>query len=150
MTFVFRTRNWQAFWIFLLCSPADVYLSTIAFVIEGFKYESIILAKAELHRVSEAINGLSAATDVVIAAIFTWLLSHSKTSFIKTNTLINKLIVSVDCLPIHFSCFNGRWQSYTINTSALTSLCSVITLILAVTMPRNFVYGAVYFLIAKL
>ncbi|OCB89308.1 hypothetical protein A7U60_g3507 [Sanghuangporus baumii] len=105
---------------------------TPTFVAEGFKYDSITLAKAELHRESEAINGLSAATDVAIAAVFTWLLSRSKTSFIRTNTLINKLI------------------SYTINTSALTSLCSVITLILAVSMPHNFVYGAVYFLVAKL
>ncbi|KAL5531066.1 hypothetical protein ACEPAG_3942 [Sanghuangporus baumii] len=113
-------------------SSVSQLASIPTFVAEGFKYDSIVLAKAELHRVSEAINGLSAAADVVIAAVFTWLLSRSKTSFIRTNTLINKLI------------------SYTINTSALTSLCSVITLILAVSMPHNFVYGSVYFLIAKL
>ena len=94
MLMIHRTRYRQ---VDFVSSPKllldDTRLLHSAFVVQGFSYRSITLAKAELHRTSEAINGLSAATDVVIAAIFTWLLFQTKTSFIRTNTLINKLIV---------------------------------------------------------
>ncbi|KAF5389732.1 hypothetical protein D9757_006066 [Collybiopsis confluens] len=96
------------------------------------KIESITLAFQQTHGISEAINGATAGSDITITLILCWLLFNSRSTVQQTNMVINKLIV------------------YSINTGALTSFCAILTLILAKTMPTNFIYGAFYYLIARL
>ncbi len=59
----------------------------------GFHLKSIHLAFSKQHKMSEAINGLAAATDVCIAALLVFLLNRSRTGFKGTNSLINTLMV---------------------------------------------------------
>ncbi|KAH8105638.1 hypothetical protein DFH11DRAFT_1733223 [Phellopilus nigrolimitatus] len=81
---------------------------------------------------SKLSNGLSAATDVVIAASLTFLLNRSRTGFRKSETMINRLIL------------------FTINTGMLTSVCAIVTVIFVSLYPDNLIYVTTYLCISKL
>ncbi|KIK60068.1 hypothetical protein GYMLUDRAFT_200935 [Collybiopsis luxurians FD-317 M1] len=104
----------------------------LAYVGQGSRLTTTTQLVQDLHPISEAINGVTAAGDITITILLCWLLYHSRTSISRTNYVINRLIL------------------YTVNTGALTSICAIITLILAHTMPTNLIYGAFYYIIARL
>ncbi|KAH7911126.1 hypothetical protein BJ138DRAFT_1151080 [Hygrophoropsis aurantiaca] len=70
--------------------------------------------------------------DMSIAGSMCYLLYTARTGFVKTDTLISKLI------------------SYSLNSGVLTSLCSLCVIMIYAIMPKNFVFLGVDFLAAKL
>ncbi|KAF9260385.1 hypothetical protein L218DRAFT_907304 [Marasmius fiardii PR-910] len=79
-----------------------------------------------------SINALSAAADVLIAAILCFLLARSKTGFRRTDTMISKLI------------------NFTANTGLATSVCALASLISLVASPNTLIYALFYFCIGRL
>ncbi|THU84766.1 hypothetical protein K435DRAFT_843545 [Dendrothele bispora CBS 962.96] len=118
---------------FILTGIATAFvLAKFAYIGKGFPIHSLKHGLAELHTISEAVNGITAATDVVITVILCWLLYRQPTITRQTNMLINKLII------------------YTMSTGLLTAICAVITLITAHSMPKNYIYSSFYFIMARL
>ncbi|KAI0793825.1 hypothetical protein C8Q74DRAFT_535054 [Fomes fomentarius] len=72
--------------------------------------------------------GLGMATDVITATALCWFLRHLKTGYSKDDSIVNKLTV------------------YAINTGVISSLG---TLVLYNSMPTNFIFMAVYFVLSK-
>ncbi|KIK52347.1 hypothetical protein GYMLUDRAFT_251289 [Collybiopsis luxurians FD-317 M1] len=105
---------------------------SLSYVGQGSRLTTTTQFVHDLRPISEAINGVTAAGDITITILLCWLLYHSRTSISRTNYVINRLIL------------------YTVNTGALTSICAIITLILAHTMPTNLIYGPLYYIIARL
>ncbi|OAX32385.1 hypothetical protein K503DRAFT_615365 [Rhizopogon vinicolor AM-OR11-026] len=76
--------------------------------------------------------GVIAFDDFVIASSLCYLIATSRTGFPSTDSFLTKLM------------------AYTINTGCLTSVTSMLTMITCAVMPRNFIFLAIEFLIAKL
>jgi len=85
-----------------------------------------------LSKLSEAIDGLTVAADVAIAAGLIYALQTAKTGFERSNGVLNRLIV------------------FAISTGFLTSLDAILALIFAVSLPSTFIYMAFYAPLAKL
>ncbi|KAL0566298.1 hypothetical protein V5O48_015721 [Marasmius crinis-equi] len=79
-----------------------------------------------------SINALSAAADVLIAAVLCYLLARSKTGFKRSDTMISKLI------------------TFTANTGLATSVCALASLISLVASPHTLIYALFYFCIGRL
>lgn len=78
-------------------------------------------------RVVRAVNALSVAADGTISLTLVYLLHKTRSGFKQTDTLINKLIV------------------YSINTSLITSVCSVGSLVATVAWPQTFIFLFFFF-----
>ncbi|KAJ8075803.1 hypothetical protein PM082_021435 [Marasmius tenuissimus] len=78
------------------------------------------------------INALSAAADVLIAAILCYLLARSKTGFKRSDSMISKLI------------------TFTANTGLATSVCALASLISLLGSPTTLIYALFYFCIGRL
>lgn len=76
--------------------------------------------------------GLGVLTDVLTAAAISWYLRKLKTGYKNSDTLVNKLI------------------AYAINTGLLTGVFSIATLVTYGTMPNNFIFISLYFVLSKL
>src|ERR1700761_1335232 len=66
----------------------------LAYVGQGSRLTTTTQLVQDLHPISEAINGVTAAGDITITILLCWLLYHSRTSISRTNYVINRLIVS--------------------------------------------------------
>ncbi|KAJ7593211.1 hypothetical protein C8J56DRAFT_930568 [Mycena floridula] len=104
----------------------------LVYVIKNFPEKSIPVAFIRFHKYSEAINGLTAAGDILLAVLMVYLLYTSRTGFKNTDTLIKKLMI------------------YTVNTGVVTSLCAILTLATAQAWGKAFIYGAFYFNASRL
>lgn len=78
-------------------------------------------------RVVRAVNALSVAADATIALTLVFLLHKIRSGFKRSDTLINKLI------------------AYAINTSLVTGICSVGSLVATVAWPQTFIFLFFYF-----
>ncbi|KAG2159076.1 uncharacterized protein EDB93DRAFT_1245631 [Suillus bovinus] len=76
--------------------------------------------------------GTITLVDFVIASSLCYLLAISRTGFSSTDSMLTKLMV------------------YVINTGCLTSICSLSVIITCATMPQNFIFLGIEFLVAKL
>ncbi|KAL5532065.1 hypothetical protein ACEPAF_5629 [Sanghuangporus sanghuang] len=91
-----------------------------------------VITLSSIAWLSKLVNSLSAGTDVSIAAVLIYLLHRSRTGFKRSETLINKLIF------------------FTINTSALTSIVAVFSVIFVTVYPDALIYVAFYVNISKM
>ncbi|KIK56805.1 hypothetical protein GYMLUDRAFT_247583 [Collybiopsis luxurians FD-317 M1] len=82
----------------------------------------------ELNNLSIAISALTAFADLLITGILSLLLQSAKTG---STVIINKLIL------------------FTINTGALTSFCSLASLISILAAPNSFIYMAFFFAMGR-
>lgn len=78
-------------------------------------------------RIVRAVNVLSVAADGAIALTLVSLLHRLRSGYRQTDTLINKLIV------------------YTINTSLITNVCSVGSLVSTIAWPHSFIFIFFFF-----
>lgn len=78
-------------------------------------------------RVVHAINSLSVAADGSIALTLVFLLHKTRSGFRRTDTVINRLII------------------YSINTSLVTSICSVGSLVATIAWPQTFIFLFFFF-----
>ncbi|TFK31579.1 hypothetical protein BDQ12DRAFT_716915 [Crucibulum laeve] len=80
------------------------------------------------------IWGLSVntATDIVLAGSLMYLLQKGRTGYQKTDSIIDKLM------------------TYTMSTGLITSITATVCLISVVTMPTQFIYMAIHFVLKKL
>ncbi|KAH0830254.1 hypothetical protein J3R83DRAFT_1615 [Lanmaoa asiatica] len=101
----------------------------IIFGIEALPLEA---STATLNGLAITINALGAAGDIVIAMVLCFKLHMSRTGFQKSDTVITKLIV------------------FSINTSLLTSLCALASLICVSVWPHAWIYIAFYYCIGRL
>ncbi|KAF9648175.1 hypothetical protein BDM02DRAFT_3096964 [Thelephora ganbajun] len=76
--------------------------------------------------------GLGVLTDVLTAVSISWYLRKLKTGYKNSDSLVNKLI------------------AYAINTGLVTSIISIACLITYGTMPGNFIFISLYFVLSKL
>ncbi|EIN13003.1 hypothetical protein PUNSTDRAFT_131231 [Punctularia strigosozonata HHB-11173 SS5] len=76
--------------------------------------------------------GVATAADVCIAAALVYYLSRNQTAFANTKRLIQRML------------------TFTIETCLITSTVTVIDIICFATMPDNFVFLGLYFLVSKL
>lgn len=76
--------------------------------------------------------GTAASLDMLVASSLCYLLATSRTGFLNTDSWIKKLI------------------GYTIDSGCLTSICSLTSIITCATMPHNFIFLSIQFLVAKL
>ncbi|VDC07097.1 unnamed protein product [Peniophora sp. CBMAI 1063] len=101
----------------------------------AFAARSVSLALDELTTLTTLPTialSLGSATDVVIALVLSFYLHTMRTGYQKSERLIDRLII------------------FSVNTGALTAAVSVSVVVLFQTMPENFVYISVYFLVCKL
>ena len=86
----------------------------------------------QLQHFSVTVNILAAAGDVSITAILCWFLHKSRSSFQRSNIMIDKLII------------------FAVNTGFLTSLCAVASMISFLAAGGTFIYIAFFFCIGRL
>lgn len=86
----------------------------------------------DIFTVAIASLGLGVLTDILTAVAISWYLRKLKTGYKKSDTLVNKLI------------------AYAINTGLLTGAFSVACLITYGTMPKNFIFISLFFVLSKL
>ncbi|KAJ3572735.1 hypothetical protein NP233_g2895 [Leucocoprinus birnbaumii] len=97
-----------------------------------YNIKSISTAEARFGHISATINGLAAAGDILLSSTMVVLLHQARTGIRQSDNMLAKLMV------------------YTINTGVITSLCSIVTLIVAVVLNKTFIYGAFYFCTGRL
>ncbi|KAL5512594.1 hypothetical protein ACEPAG_3247 [Sanghuangporus baumii] len=116
--------------IFLFAMGVAQFVTTALYYAKGAKLT--VLTLPSIAWLSKLVNSLSAATDVSIAAVLIYLLQRSRTGFRRSETLINRLIF------------------FTINTSALTSICAIFSVIFVTVYPDALIYVAFYVNISKM
>lgn len=117
---------------------ASIVLSTLVqlgfsfwFTVAGLRLPSLT-ALDDIFTVAIVALGLGVLTDVLTATAISWYLRKLKTGYKKSDTLVNKLI------------------AYAINTGLLTGAFSIACLITYGTMPNNFIFISLYFVLSKL
>ncbi|KAI6047053.1 hypothetical protein EDC04DRAFT_2876186 [Pisolithus marmoratus] len=86
----------------------------------------------QLKGISSAVNAITAASDVLIAACLCFLLQKSRTGFRRSDTMINRLML------------------FSLNTGLLTSIFAVASLISISVWPNAFIYIGFYFCVGRL
>ncbi|KAI0713215.1 hypothetical protein C8Q76DRAFT_730655 [Earliella scabrosa] len=107
------------------------FVASIIYAVKGFSIPTFVELQ-QIKVLSVCMNVFAAVGDVLIAGILCTILHNSRTSFSRSNTLINKLMV------------------FAVNTGLLTSVCACISLITFWALPNTFVYITFYFLIGRL
>ncbi|KAF8903475.1 hypothetical protein CPB84DRAFT_1823893 [Gymnopilus junonius] len=97
-----------------------------------FRTKSISDAEARFGHISEIVNGIAAAADILLGATMVCLLYLARTGIRQSDNMLAKLML------------------YTINTGAITSVWSIVTLITAVQLSKTYIYGAFYWCIGRL
>ncbi|KAH9946303.1 uncharacterized protein BXZ73DRAFT_95807 [Epithele typhae] len=104
---------------------------TLSYLSKAYKITSY-LQLGEIRTESILMNVFAATSDMAIAGTLCVILHFSKTSFSRSNTLINKLMI------------------FAINTGLLTGICACLSLITFFTAPDTFIYIIFYYLIGRL
>jgi hypothetical protein len=117
---------------------AAIVLSTLIqlgfafwFTISGLELAALTQLKS-IFRVAIVALGLGVLTDVLTAVSISWYLRRLKTGYKNSDTLVNKLI------------------AYAVNTGLVTSAVSIACLVTYGTMPENFIFISLYFVLSKL
>ncbi|KAG2138649.1 uncharacterized protein EDB93DRAFT_721103 [Suillus bovinus] len=126
----FSYRNWWLTGTLFLMVFAQLGTATV-FTVESFHLSSFsrMSTVKPLGTFSLAIG---VATDMIIAAALCFYLQKMRSSHPTADSMVNTLIV------------------YAVNTGLLTSTISLSTLILFNTMPTNFIFICMYFVLSKL
>lgn len=85
-----------------------------------------------VNALSRATNAVGAAADVSIAMALVFLLHRARSGYRRTQAIINRLI------------------TFTINTSLLTSISSILSLITISLYPHNFIYITFFLMTSRL
>ncbi|KAI9063667.1 hypothetical protein FKP32DRAFT_693080 [Trametes sanguinea] len=123
-------RNWTLL-IMIVTTSLVVFGGSIAFAVKGFGVPNFF-ALSEISGILYTSLGAGVVADILIAASMCVLLAQRQTGFARTDSMVRVLIL------------------YSVNTGALTSLCALLCLITYATMPDNFVFIGVYFVLPKL
>ncbi|KAL6298010.1 hypothetical protein BKA93DRAFT_106248 [Sparassis latifolia] len=130
---VFRLsdRNWYLSSAIVVTSLLSLATS-LAFAAKGLSINTWI-AFSKLSWIVYTNLASSVASDVFIAASLCFLLKKHRTGFTQTDSVLRVLML------------------YTINTCALTSICTIVCLIVyAATPALNFTYAGIYFVLPTL
>ncbi|KZV66846.1 hypothetical protein PENSPDRAFT_654556 [Peniophora sp. CONT] len=114
----------------IMAMTAAQLATAFAFTVRSFNVT--LINSQTIKNIGLASLALGAVTDIFTAASLSYFLHHMKTGYLRSDTLIRQLIV------------------HTVNTGLLTSLFSFAVLILYNSLPRNFVFMSVYFILVKL
>ncbi|KAH9896846.1 hypothetical protein C8Q73DRAFT_429397 [Cubamyces lactineus] len=123
-------RNWPLM-IAIVVTTLTVFGGSIAFAVKGFSLPDYF-ALSGISDILYISLGVGVVADILIAASMCVLLAKRRTGFAKTDSMVRVLIL------------------YSVNTGALTSLCALVCLITYATMPDNFIFIGVYFVLPKL
>ncbi|KAH0826781.1 hypothetical protein J3R83DRAFT_5196 [Lanmaoa asiatica] len=126
----FSNKSWLATGSVMILVVAE-FLLTIIYNSKGIPFVTFSQF-APWKGLSMAVNGVSAAGDLLIAVLLCYMLQTSRTGFRKSHTLINKLMV------------------FSINTGLLTSLFALASLVSIAVWPQSFIYITFYFCIGRL
>ncbi|KAF9441522.1 hypothetical protein P691DRAFT_779782 [Macrolepiota fuliginosa MF-IS2] len=130
---IWRLSNGKLYLIVLpgLLIIAKFVLETI-WICFCFRTKSISDAEARFGPLSQGVNGLAAAGDILLSVTMVQLLYKARTGIRQSDNMLGKLML------------------YTVNTGVITSLWSILTLIVAVRLNKTYIYGAFYFSIGRL
>ncbi|KAA1470135.1 hypothetical protein DENSPDRAFT_835858 [Dentipellis sp. KUC8613] len=120
----------------MLAAPAGAFaigqlVVTIIYAVKAIRTDTFSELDGLRHW-TLALSIVTLAANVAIATTLCILLHRSRTTFRKSDSLINKLII------------------YTINTGFVTSLDALIALVTVASMPNNFVYMVFFFSMGRL
>lgn len=117
----------------LRCSPFLLPSSNL-FVAYSIKVFGLTLWSdiGRVNGLSRATNAVGAAADVSIAMALVFLLHRARSGYKRTQAIINRLI------------------TFTINTSLLTSISSILSLITISLYPHNFIYITFFLMTSRL
>jgi hypothetical protein len=92
-------------------------------------------------------------TDVLTAVSISWYLRRLKTGYKNSDTLVNKLIAyAVSHTSLHSSSEGHIYnvcECFQVNTGLVTSAVSIACLVTYGTMPENFIFISLYFVLSK-
>lgn len=104
---------------------------TFAYFVKAIKVTTFTLLPTLL-TLSQSVNALAAASDIMIAAVLIYILYQSKTGFSKCDSIINQLIL------------------YSLNTGFLTSVCAFLSLITINVFPATLIFITFYVPLSRL
>ncbi|EIW80838.1 hypothetical protein CONPUDRAFT_73858 [Coniophora puteana RWD-64-598 SS2] len=107
------------------------FVCVAIYVAKAINFETFAQLMA-LKSLSMTVNAVAAAGDILITACLCHLLHGVRASFLRSENLINKLII------------------FTINTGLLTSFCAIASLLSIAAAPDTFIYIAFYFCLGRL
>lgn len=109
----------------------DFLNSPVAYSIKVFGI-SVWSDIGKVNALSRTTNAVGAAADVSIAMALVFLLHRARSGYRRTQAIINRLI------------------TFTINTSLLTSISSILSLITISLYPHNFIYITFFLMTSRL
>ncbi|KAF9456684.1 hypothetical protein BDZ94DRAFT_1275050 [Collybia nuda] len=104
---------------------------TTAYFIKGLSVTTFT-ELPRLLRLSQSVNAVAAAGDILIAASLIFILYRSKTGFSRSDSIVNQLIL------------------YSLNTGFLTSVCALLSLITITVYPATFLFITFYTPLSRL
>jgi hypothetical protein len=129
---VWRLSNGNVWLVgLILILVVGEFASSVAYTCMAFRIRTFSQLD-HLKSLSITMNALAAGGDMLIAAALCTLLHMCRTSFYRSNTIINKLIM------------------YAVNTGCVTTLFALASLISLTTSGEKFIYIAFYFCIGRL
>ncbi|KAJ7630351.1 hypothetical protein FB45DRAFT_915270 [Roridomyces roridus] len=133
----FTSRVWilgRNYIVTTLCVALCIVRLGLSIVTSYGTFHEVDILTYEAHFSWSIRAGLAVATagDVVIASALVYYLSRNRTGFAKTDRIISRIL------------------TFTVETCVVTSTVTVIDVICFATMPDNFVFLGLYFLVSKL
>ncbi|KAF8159158.1 hypothetical protein B0H34DRAFT_654273, partial [Crassisporium funariophilum] len=128
---VWRLSNQNVYLTGLVVTPHAISICRLIDAPPSLRFDTFVQLDS-IKSLSILVNVLGAAGDVLIAGSLCTLLHRSRTSLHRSDTIINKLIL------------------FTVNTSLLTSLCAVASLISFLAAGKTFLYVGFFFCIGRL
>ncbi|KAF9000141.1 hypothetical protein BDQ17DRAFT_1308178 [Cyathus striatus] len=133
----FTTRLWKlshknyfltGLIVVLVCACASCGVAWVILSMQAHTFEKLL----EISPLTNSINALSCAIDVIIASSLCFLLHRARTGFKRSDSVINRLMVFV------------------VNTGMITTICAVSSLIALLSSPKTLIYATFYFCIGRL
>ncbi|KIY70896.1 hypothetical protein CYLTODRAFT_160531 [Cylindrobasidium torrendii FP15055 ss-10] len=124
---------------FLLVLPLALLVIAELAVTLAYFSKAVARVKVEVYTdsfkvrdLSQALNAIGAAGDILITVTLIYLLHRSKSGMRKSDAMVNSLIL------------------FALNTGLLTSLCALMSLIMILIYPDTFLYIAFFFCLSRL
>ena len=114
----------------LLIPVAATFAVSLAYFVQVYNFEYNAQLDSAINTI-RGVNAASTSTDMLIAAVLTYLLLKHRSGLKKTDSIVNRLII------------------YAVCTGSVTALWSIIGLIGAVAIPSSFLYVFIDMTIAK-
>ena len=115
---------------FLLVAVLAQFIVDLVYFAQIYNFVFVVQLASAVNTI-RAWNAVSSFTDILIAAVLSYLLLTHRSGFERTNSIVNRLIM------------------YTVGTGLVTGLCAVAALISSLVKPESFLYIFIDMIISK-